>query len=173
MKRDQKFFDMYSLVIGLLAIFAILVFVLAMKMSAMTQDIYTADADEYRDAIAERLAPIGHVYLPGDELPAGESEAPAADTPDPVASTLSGPQVYNKSCNVCHGAGIGGAPMLTAADDWATRAEQGVEVLKQHAVEGYSGAAGGYMPPKGGDMSLSDAEVHAAVDFMLGEATGQ
>ena len=163
---------MYSLVIGLLAIFALFIFVLAMKMSALTQDIYSASGEEYRAAVADRLRPIGQVYLPGDELPADEPQAPPADTPEPVATTLSGPQVYNQACNVCHGAGIGGAPMLSAADDWLARAGQGVEALQQHAVEGYTGAVG-YMPPKGGNMSFSDAEVHAAVEFMLGEATGQ
>jgi len=47
LKRDQKFFDMYSLVIGILAIFALGILVLAMKMSDLTQGLYTTDVDEY------------------------------------------------------------------------------------------------------------------------------
>lgn len=169
MKRDQKFFDMYSVVIGLLAIFALAIFVLSMKMSSLTQDDFSASGEEYRATIAERLRPVGQVYLPGEELSAGEPQVPAVDTPQPVAATLSGPQVFNQSCNVCHGAGIGGAPMLSNKDNWAARIETGVDTLKDHAINGYNGSVG-YMPPKGGNASLSDDEIRAAVDFMVGEA---
>ena len=41
MSRDQKFFDMYSLVIGILAAFALAILVLAMKMSDLTQGMNT------------------------------------------------------------------------------------------------------------------------------------
>ena len=47
MKRDQKFFDMYSLVIGALAIFALGILVLAMKMSDLTQGVFNASTEEY------------------------------------------------------------------------------------------------------------------------------
>jgi cytochrome c5 len=169
LKRDQKFFDMYSVVIGLLAIFALFIFVLAMKMSDMTQGVYSASADEYRASVDERLAPFGTVILPGEEAAAGEPQVPVADRPEPVEAALSGPQVYNQACNVCHGAGIGGAPMLNA-DAWESRIAQGIDVLKDHAINGYSGSVG-YMPPKGGNLSLSDAEVGAAVEFMVDKAS--
>lgn len=170
MKRDQKFFDMYSVVIGALAIFALFVFVLAMKMSDRTQGVYTADTEEYRAAVESRLKPIGQVIMPGEEASAAGPQVATAETPEPVEAALSGPQVYNQACNVCHGAGIGGAPMLTAADDWSARLEQGLETLKLHAVEGYTGEVG-VMPAKGGNMALSDEEVYAAVEFMVEEAT--
>ena len=169
MKRDQKFFDMYSVVIGALAIFALAIFVVAMKMSAMTQGIYTADTEEYRATVNERLKPFGHVYLPGEELTAGEPQVSPVEEAAPVSAALSGAQVYNKACNVCHGNGIGGAPMLNNAADWEARVAQGGDILKEHAIKGFGGSTG-YMPPKGGNASLSDEEVHAAVDFMIEEA---
>lgn len=172
MKRDQKFFDMYSLVIGLLAIFAIFIFVLSMKMSNVTSDIYNASGEEYRDAVEDRLKPFGEVYLPGEELTAGEPQVPPAQAAEPVAASLSGPQVFNQACNVCHGAGIGGAPILTDAANWEPRIAQGVDTLVDHAINGYTGSAG-YMPPKGGNMALSDDEVAAAVEFMTSEVQGQ
>lgn len=169
MKRDQKFFDMYSLVIGALAIFALAIFVLAMKMSDLTQGVYTSGTEEYRASVDERLKPFGQVYLPGEELEAGEPQVSPVEEAAPVSTTLSGAQVYNKACNVCHGNGIGGAPMLTNAADWEPRKAQGVDVLRDHAINGFGGSSG-FMPPKGGDTSLSDADVHAAVDFMIEES---
>lgn len=169
MNRDQKFFDMYSLVIGILAFIALAIFVLSMKMSDLTQDVYTAGTEEYREAVAARLKPFGKVYLPGEDIPDHEPQVAEAPQPVPIATTLSGPQVYNEACIACHGNGVGGAPMLTDADDWAPRLEQGEDVLYDHAVNGYQGSAG-YMPPKGGRLDLSDEEITAAVDYMVAEA---
>jgi len=169
LKRDQKFFDMYSLVIGGLAIFALAIFVLAMKMSDLTQGIYTADVEEYQAAVNSRLKPVGQVYLPGDDLPANAPSVAPIEEAAPVTTTLSGAQVYNKACNVCHGNGIGNAPMLTNAADWEPRIAQGTDTLQEHAIRGFGGSAG-FMPPKGGNASLSDDEVRAAVDYMIEEA---
>jgi cytochrome c5 len=167
--RDQKFFDMYSLVIGLLAIAALGIFVLAMKISDRTQGVYTRDGAEYQAAIAERIRPIGEVYLPGEEVAAAAPTAETVAEPEPVAAALSGPQVYNNACLACHGAGIGGAPVPGDADAWAPRIAQGLDVLKDHAINGYQGSAG-YMPAKGGRVDLSDEEVASAVEYMVSES---
>ena len=169
MDRDQKFFDMYSLVIGGLAIAALGIFVLAMKISDRTQAVYTRDGAEYQAAIAERIRPVGEVYLPGEEAAAAAPTAETVSEPEPVAAAMSGPQVYNSACLACHGAGIGGAPVLGSADAWADRIAQGIDVLKDHAINGYQGSAG-YMPAKGGRMDLSDEEVASAVDYMVSES---
>jgi len=169
LSRDQKFFDMYSLVIGILAVIALVIFVVAAKMTDLTQAVYTRDAAEYQAAVQERIRPVGQVYLPGEEQ---QAEAPTVETPaepEPVATAMSGPQVYNTACLACHGAGIGGAPVLGDASQWVDRMAQGNDVLKQHAVQGYTGSAG-YMPPKGGRLDLSDAEIEAAVDYMVSES---
>lgn len=169
MDRDQKFFDMYSLVIGALAIAALGIFVLAMKISDNTQGIYTRESAEYQGAVAARIRPFGDVYMPGEE---GAAAAPLAETvaePEPVAAALSGPQVYNSACLACHGAGIGGAPVLGDAEAWAARIAQGMDVLKEHAIKGYQGSAG-YMPAKGGRTDLSDEEVANAVEYMAAES---
>ena len=169
MSRDQKFFDMYSLVIGVLAAVALAILVLAMKMSDLTQGIYTRDTAEYQASVAERIRPLSQVYLPGEEQ---EAPLPTVETvaePEPVAAALSGPQVYNSACLACHAAGVGGAPVLGDAAVWEPRIAQGVDVLKQHAIEGFTGSSG-YMPAKGGRMDLSDAEIADAVDYMVGES---
>ena len=160
---------MYSLVIGVLAFIALLIFVGAMKLSDMTQGIYTADTDEYQAAVADRLRPFGQVYLPGEEASAGAPVVEEAQHPDPVETVMSGPQVYNEACLVCHGAGVGGAPVLGDTDVWAERIAQGPDMLYQHAIEGFTGQMG-FMPAKGARMDLSDEEVRAAVDYMVEES---
>jgi cytochrome c5 len=167
--RDQKFFDMYSLVIGVLAIAALGIYVLATKISDRTQEVYKRDGAEYQAAIAERIRPVGEVYLPGEEAAAAAPTAKTVSEPEPVAAALSGPQVYNSACLACHGAGIGGAPVPGNAEAWAERIAQGIDVLKDHAINGYQGSAG-YMPAKGGRTDLSDEEVASAVEYMVSES---
>lgn len=63
---------------------------------------------------------------------------------------------------MCHGTGIAGAPKLGDAAAWKARIAQGKAVLHQHALKGIR-----TMPPKGGNPALPDAEVTAAVDYMV------
>jgi cytochrome c5 len=160
---------MYSLVIGVLAAIALAILVLVMKVSDLTQDVYTRDTHEYQAAVAERIRPVGQVYLPGEEHEATAPVVTAAAEPEPVATAMSGPQVYNSACLACHAAGIGGAPIMGDVDQWQPRIAQGADVLKQHAIEGYTGSSG-YMPAKGGRTDLSDEEIAGAVDYMVGES---
>jgi cytochrome c5 len=170
LKREKKSFDTYSLVIGALAVVVLAVFVVAMMMPDQTQGGFSAGSEEYLAAVDERLQAVGQVYLPGEELEAGEPLVSPVEEAPPVSTTLSGAQVYNKACNVCHGNGIGGAPMLTDAANWEPRIAQGADVLRDHAINGFGGSSG-FMPPRGGHASLSDADVEAAVNFMVGEIT--
>jgi len=161
---------MYSLVIGVLVVAAIGIYILAAKMSESTQQVYTRETAEYQAAVLERIAPVGEVYLPGEEQQADAPVVETAAEPEPVATAMTGPQVYNTACLACHASGVGGAPVVGDAAQWTDRIAQGVDVLKQHALEGFSGAAG-YMPPKGGRIDLSDEEVSSAVDYMIGESS--
>lgn len=170
MSRDQKFFDMYSLVIGILAAFALAILVLAMKMSDLTQGVYTRDTDEYQAAVADRIRPFGQVYLPGEEQEAAAPKVETAIEPEPVATVMTGPQVYNAACNVCHGNGVGGAPIVGDAPAWAPRIAKGMDVLKDHAINGFTGDAATPMLPKGGRVDLSDGEIHDAVEYMVSQS---
>jgi len=81
----------------------------------------------------------------------------------PVTTALAdGKAVYDKTCKMCHTSGLAGAPKLGDKADWAARSKQGVDTLVQHAVKGFKGSKG-MMPPKGGNPSLSDTDVKAAV----------
>jgi cytochrome c5 len=161
---------MYSLVIGALAAVAIAILVLAMKMSDQTQGIYTRDAAEYQAAVAERIAPVGKVYLPGEEQQATVPIVAAVAEPEPVATAMTGPQVYNTACLACHSTGVGGAPVVGDAAQWADRNAQGIDVLYDHAINGFDGDAATPMLPKGGRADLSDQEIKDAVDYMVAES---
>lgn len=82
-----------------------------------------------------------------------------------VASADTGKKAYDTACIACHGAGIAGAPKLGDKAAWSARIGQGASVLYDHAIKGFQGKAG-VMPPKGGS-ALPDADVKAAVDYMV------
>jgi c(7)-type cytochrome triheme protein len=84
----------------------------------------------------------------------------------PVFAQQSGKDVYTKVCSTCHATGLAGSPRLGNAGDWGPRAAKGVASLYQSALNGTPKG----MPAKGGHMTLPDAEVKAAVDFMLASA---
>ena len=168
MSRDQKFTTRHSHGIGVYVAGALVIFLLAMKISDMTASDNTQDS-AYQAAVAARIRPVGQIYLPGEEHEAPAPTVETAAEPEPVATRMTGPQVYNTACLACHGSGIGGAPILGNVDIWADRIAQGTAVLKQHALSGFAGSTG-YMPPKGGRVDLSDAEIEAAVDYMIAAA---
>lgn len=86
-----------------------------------------------------------------------------------VVTRVTGSGVYQQHCALCHAEGIGGAPVVGDADAWAGRIEQGMKILYQHAIEGYTGEDG-IMPPKGGFVNLPDSEVRLAVDYIVGHS---
>lgn len=77
-----------------------------------------------------------------------------------------GEAVYGRVCARCHDKGISGAPKLGDREAWRVRIPTGTDVLVRHAIEGYEGNLGVH-PPRGGDRNLSDAEVEAAVHYMV------
>ena len=84
----------------------------------------------------------------------------------PAWSQASGKAVYDRACAMCHAAGVAGAPKLGDKAAWGPRIAQGNDTLYTHALKGFQGKAG-VMPPKGGNMSLKDEDVKAAVDYMV------
>ncbi len=127
-------------------------------------------------ASTEPAAPASTAAAPTDSAPAsggavfGGTAAPAASGGmAPVSDMAMGKGVYDKACALCHAAGVAGAPKLGDKTDWAPRIAQGNETLYKHAIEGYQGAKG-MMPAKGGNSTLSDAEVKASVDYMTSQA---
>lgn len=153
------------LVLGILIGAAVGLFFLARMIAIDTQGEFVLDDAQVQAEINERIRPVGRVVLMGsDELAA---EAVVAAAPSPVQTVMTGPQVFNAACYLCHAApGVGGAPVVGDAAAWAGRLEQGDAILNDHAINGYQGSAG-FMPAKGGRVDLSDEEIIAAVQYMV------
>ena len=168
-QHDQQFFDSFMLVIGILMGVAVTLFFLVRAISIDTQGLYITQDPTVQAAINERIKPVGRVLLLGDaELAAAAAAAVAV--PTPVATVMTGPQVYNAACIVCHQPpGVGGAPPVGDVTAWAPRVAQGMDTLYMHALQGFQGTAG-FMPPKGGRVDLSDDEIRAAVDYLIEES---
>lgn len=135
----------------ILAVAAALGFGLLMALQVQAR---TGTAEQ----IAERLKPSGELCLQGMEC-GGVTAAPAA-------TARSGDAVYNSICMACHNTGVAGAPKKGDVAVWAPRIAQGIDTLYEHSIKGFTGNTG-MMPAKGGNPSLSDEEVKAAVDFMV------
>lgn len=80
-----------------------------------------------------------------------------------------GHMVYKGTCSICHKTGLNGAPRLGKKKDWEPRLAQGNEVLYARAINGYRGSKGS-MPSRGSNPRLSDAEIRAAVDYIVANA---
>jgi c(7)-type cytochrome triheme protein len=84
-----------------------------------------------------------------------------------AASAQQGKAVYDKSCAMCHAAGVAGAPKFGNAADWSPRIARGAAALYSSALNGTPKG----MPARGGNAELKDPEVKAAVDYMMASVT--
>ncbi|MDQ2915903.1 MAG: c-type cytochrome [Pseudomonadota bacterium] len=91
--------------------------------------------------------------------------ATASPTTTASAGVANGKAVYDETCHVCHATGLAGSPKLGDKAAWAPRIATGIETLHKAAINGLNA-----MPPRGGNASLTDAQVKAAVDYMVSAA---
>ena len=115
-------------------------------------------------SVAERTKPIGRINIASAETRPQSVQAAAA-----APAEVNGQQVYQSTCVACHGAGIAGAPKVGDPGLWAKRIAKGLDTLYASAINGVQGNAG-VMPAKGGNPALSNAEVKAAVDYIVAQS---
>lgn len=116
-----------------------------------------AQNEAQRAEIEARIKPAGQVCLQGDNT-CGMAVAAVSSGP------RSGEAVYNASCMACHSTGAAGAPIYGDVAAWSPRIAKGMDVLHTAGIKGLAGTG---MIAKGGCSSCSDAEVIAAVDYMV------
>lgn len=146
----------------------------ALFLIALTAALAACGKSEQTPDVAEP-APVAE---PAIEQPAAPSaaadEAAVAAAPAPASEPAAGAakpdlahgeKIYRQACAFCHDKGVAGAPKTGDAAAWSPRLAQGMDPLYTAAVRGK-----GAMPAKGGNPSLTDADVHAAVDYLAAQS---
>jgi cytochrome c5 len=105
---------------------------------------------------------------PAEAVAATPEAAPAAAAGAVKPDLAKGKKVYQATCALCHAAGIAGAPKPGDMAAWEPRVAQGYATLYDHAITGIRG-----MPAKGGNPSLSEADIANAVGYMFSESGGK
>lgn len=117
---------------------------------------------------AQAAAPTPEVVPATEQAPtAAQAAAPAATEAAPAAqaAAIDGEKIYKGICFSCHDVGVAGSPKFGDKAAWDPRIATGMETLYGSSLNGK-----GAMPAKGGNPALSDAEVKAAVDYMVSHA---
>lgn len=166
--EDQKFIHTFAAVIAVLVAIAIVILALTIGMGDRFADTERRPYSEQK--VIERIQPVGTVSVAGattgSQPDTGSAGAVAVADDGDGNGEPQGEQVFNQACAACHRTGVAGAPVYNDSDEWAARLEQGRDVLIEHSINGFTGESG-FMPPRGGQAGLSDAEVTAALDYML------
>jgi cytochrome c5 len=156
---DREFLKTFSGLLAALVALTVIIFVVAQMVSGTGKaKTKVAQADS---EVAARIKPVG-------ELVAAGATAVANGVISTASAAADGKGTYDKTCMACHAAGVAGAPKLGDKAAWGPRIAQGNDTLYTHALKGFTGKKG-MMPAKGGNTSLSDADVKAAVDYMVGQ----
>jgi cytochrome c5 len=149
-QHDKSFVGTFLVVLGFLGAFTATIWVIAHAIGK-----HEPTAEETAARVGERIKPIGQVVTDASQLLAA---APAA----PARAPMSGADVVAKVCAACHGTGVLNAPKVGDKAEWGKRKAAGMAALLKNSIEGKN-----QMPARGGDPSLSDDEVKAAVEHML------
>jgi cytochrome c5 len=166
-KHDTHFFNVFSVVLGLLVAFAILVFALARYVGKHEQNAHIDKDPMLTQSVQERVGIPARVAVAGqDNTALTIAPVSTATTAVVAAAFADGTAVFEGACKACHGLGIAGAPKVGDKAAWGPRIAKGKPTLYEHAIKGFSGTAG-VMPPKGGRTDVSDDLIKAAVDHMV------
>jgi len=159
---DTQFFNSFSMVLGILIAFAIVLFAVARTMGADTQGADVLMDPLHLAEVQKNIAPFAQVAIAGkDNSALAALSAPAGGAATAVNVPTTGEQAFTQVCSACHATGINGAPKIGDHAAWAPRIAQGKDTLYKDAIAGK-----GNMPPKGGT-NWPDATIRMTVDYMV------
>lgn len=110
----------------------------------------------------EMVEPVDETSMPAENS-ADTAEVEAAAEPEVLAADA-GAKLYEVQCKVCHEKGLLGAPKYGDKAAWAPHLTKDIETLHMHSAKGFN-----KMPAQAND-KVSEAQVHAAVDYMVAAA---
>jgi cytochrome c5 len=157
---DQRTCTHFGFAIGMVAVVVGLILVINSTMQGILAG-HAGPEDMSPEAIAKRIAPVGQLNTGAAIMPTAAA-APAAAAP---AAARTGEEVFKGVCFACHQTGAAGAPKFGDKAAWAPRIKQGMDVLFNHALHGFTGKTG-MMPPKGTCGNCTDAELKGAIEYM-------
>jgi cytochrome c5 len=157
---DTQFFNSFSLILGVLVFFAIVLFAFARSVGADTQLKNVETEPMHLKAVHANIEPFSKEAIAGHDNSALVVQTKPAETPQ-MAVPATGEAAYMQICSACHAAGINGAPKIGDKAAWGPRMAQGKDVLYKDAIAGK-----GAMPPKGGT-TWPDATIKMTVDYMM------
>ncbi len=151
-------------------IFPITIIVLLSQIASGGISLNTDDPALSSESITRRLMPVGSLILISDLPKITETLEKRVDLVTAAVSVTTTENIdtiqiiYTANCSSCHTNGIAGAPKLGDKLAWASRIQSGKNALYKSALKGKNA-----MPAKGGNISLSDADVMATVDYMVSQ----
>ena len=162
-----------AFIVPIIVILMLVSFVTSAKKPGAGSDAFTPEA------VAERIAPVAKFELDpaASTTPVAPVAAPsampavtavtssAAVPAATVAAVDAGKALYEKACMACHVAAVAGAPKFGDKTAWAPRIKLGVDALTASVIKGK-----GAMPPRGAAGGASDADIKAAVQYMVNAA---
>lgn len=158
---DRVFIKNFSLLLGVLVVLTFVLAVLAQIIGSQVKKEDTAALQAQQEAVAERIRPVDRLTVAGNA-----SDKVMGSLISAANAAGDGKATYDSACVVCHAAGVAGAPKFGDKAAWKDRIAQGKDTLYKNALKGFQGKVG-FMPAKGGNVTLSDEAVKAAVDHMV------
>jgi cytochrome c5 len=158
---DTQFVNSFSVVLGLLIAFAIVLFAFSRSIGTDIQARNIMEDPLTRNNVRENIAPFARVAVAGhDNSALAALTKPAAAAP--ASNVPATPELaFQQVCSACHSSGVNGAPKIGDHAAWGPRIAQGKETLYQHAIGGK-----GNMPAKGGT-TWPDDTIRKVVDYMV------
>jgi cytochrome c5 len=168
-KHDKQFYNILSVVMGVLITVTIVLLAAARLIANQTQVPGIYSDPEYVAEVSDNIKPFARVAIAGQDNSALAIAQPAAAAAAAAAPAMAvpkdGQELYETACKACHDAGLAGAPKTGDRAAWGPRLAQGKATLYEHALKGYTGKTG-VMPAKGARTDLSDDLIKQGVDYM-------